>query len=515
MCLLGLYAQAHAMLVKITRLPRGLTCYAKIQREYCKKSLPKIYVKTLPQTARGALGNFRLVSKEYTINQFLKKYLKKNEFKDPSRLDIQKAYELFLGHNSADALKKALSNNEIDEKFALKALFFSKFVASSYRQYLRNSTSWSDEIDEEDDRLTNHLSNKIKKENDRLTDRLIDEIEKENDRLTDLMAILSKKYKNDEVKSYHRQSLQCIMSIKPRHTVFLHYDTLGYFDKKIHYTVQEYLKKLIVEQMGTAEYEKHMINNTVSWKYIKAAYLYFLQYNRPSHIKSKEEEWVMCNGPILPGYRLNYDRYDALLLTRQVANSLQHYLKLPKSEVLSSSTIAMEEFYSSATAREEIEKLTDKDVELFKKFGIEQLCESQTNEGLLGNFDKRRSYTIYDYLQKYLAKILEVPEKAVRTEASFFAVKKAFEMFLQHNNINEIFKEDTYITKEINSEELFFTERVVCAMQSYLKQLPLNSLEEDPQGVLEDEKIALFIYTEQLHDEIRKAWQKYGKGYNE
>lgn len=109
---------------------------------------------------------------------------------------------------------------------------------------------------------------------------------------------------------------------------------------------------------------------------------------------------------------------------------------------------------------------------------------AQTWNGILGNFvlhDKqpyRSNRTIQDYLQKYIARNVQTPEKEI-VQVTFLDIKKAFELFAHHNHPDAIARdfEDRKITKQHAKDALEFTFWVIRALENYLVNVQDDSYE--------------------------------------
>jgi hypothetical protein len=106
------------------------------------KRLFGIKVATMPQTAKGVLGDFRL-DKKYNVRELLASYIAADKKIDlqcaqwASWQDTQKAYGYFLGHNSAINIKKSLNDNVIDTRYAIRSLYFTQKVAWTFEDLLK------------------------------------------------------------------------------------------------------------------------------------------------------------------------------------------------------------------------------------------------------------------------------------------------------------------------------------------------------------------------------------------
>jgi hypothetical protein len=125
------------------------------------------------------------------------------------------------------------------------------------------------------------------------------------------------------------------------------------------------------------------------------------------------------------------------------------------------------------------------DVQLFAQLGSAPATVAQTWDGLLGNFafskkqNGKMECVIQEYLCKYIARNLEIPEDAVMNEAIFLDIKKAFDMFVNHNHPDAILRdfENEKINKQHAKDALQFTGWVIRALEEYLANFKDDSYE--------------------------------------
>jgi hypothetical protein len=437
---------------------------------------------TMPQKSKGVLGEFRL-DKTYGVRDYLGQYIahnKKISLEDAHWEDfnaIKKAYQQFLKHNSSTAIQGTLSNNIINKDYAVQALYFTYKVVKELEAHIGYTQDFAHQYSNDPEQYI-WVDNDAFKSNRR---QLLKDIECEQKSIIDLVDFLQQEPANKDFKiesfgsvfkkeeSSRGWSFTLPERIEkrpiPHRIAHVHDGVLGEFDLNREYTIQEYLKKYLDDQ-----------DDKVEWRALKKAYDDFLFYNMPSRIrdvfetsekiKNKKIKMVWSSRPIVEN-ATEKEVEEALLFTRDVAWAMQCYLYLDKID-------------DDCTDYE-----NDKDVQLFALLGAAPATTAQTWEGVLGNFvlskkqNAKTQCTIQDYLCKYIARNLHIPEEAVESEATFLDIKKAFDVFVVHNHPDAILRdfENELITKQYAKNALQFTSWVICAFEEYLANFKDDSYE--------------------------------------
>ena len=422
---------------------------------------------TMPQKIKGVLGDFRL-DKKYGVKNYLAQYIAYNSTISSIHTEynefnaIEKAFQQFLNHNSFTAIQVAFNKNVIDKNYAIQALYFTYKLVMELQDWVIHQ--YSDDVERWVDYATFSANR----------NRLLTNIESEKKEIEALVDFLQQKPvdKDDKIGRIKRifekeKSSECGQSQKnffgSYRIAHVHEGVLGIFDPQKQYTVQEYLKKYFDQQ-----------DDTVEWRALKKAYEHFLFYNSPYWIKDVVK--VPQGQEVIESFSRKRVT-EALSFTRDVACAMQRYLEL-------SDTLC-------PGLHGNLYQLTDKDVQLFALLGSEVATVAQTWDGLLGNFvfsTKQSSgvrCTIQDYLCKYIARNLQIPEDAVATEATFLDIKKAFDSFVMHNHPDAILRdfENGHISRQYAKDALQFTHWVVHAFEAYLADFKDESYEQEIFGL--------------------------------
>ncbi len=464
---------------------------------------------TMPQTSKGVLGEFRL-DKTYGVRSYLGQYIahnKKISLEDAHWEDfnaIKKAFQQFLSHNSSIAIQDTLNNNVINKDYAVHALYFTYKVVKELQEHIEYNQDFAHQYAHDPEQYI-WVDNDAFKSNRR---QLLKDIECEQKSIIDLVDFLQQRpvNKNDttrlsggvfdkrESSSWWSFTLPERIGKRPmpHRIAHVHDGVLGAFNFNQEYTIQEYLKKYLDNQ-----------DDKVEWRALKKAYDDFLFYNMPSRIrdafetsekiKNKKIKMVWSSRPIVEN-ATEKEVEEALLFTRDVTWAMQCYLHLDTTidddctnyndsdgVCYGSDCFCMGRLSHSNQSKQ----LKDGDVQLFALLGVEPAKNAQTWEGVLGNFvlskkqNAKTQCTIQDYLCKYIARNLQIPEDAVPTEATFLDIKKAFEMFVNHNHPDAILRDfgNELITKQYAKNALQFTSWVVNALEEYLANFKDDSYE--------------------------------------
>lgn len=441
---------------------------------------------TIPQTAKGVLGNFRL-DNGYGIRDYLAQYIAfdKQITLGSARWEgfdaIENAYKQFLNHNSFAAIEGALNNNIIDKDYALNALYFSHTVARQFQEHIEYSQDFARQYSSDPEQYVWVDNNAFNSERYAL----LKKMKEEQKAIVKLVDFLKQRPINKEysITSYgsifkKEETLRRGWSafefdtysnnvIKPCRIGHVHDGPLGTFDPFKEYTIHEYLKKYCEKT-----------EDTIEWRVLKKAYNDFLFYNEPSSIQRSFEisrdvqagkiKLIWSRSPIVYNVTKK-DIKEAMFFTKAVAQAMQQYLGLDYS--------VCSKLYRDPN------QLKDKDVRLFALLGANPAAIAQTRNGILGNFDNKQSYgtncAVQDYLQKYIARNLQIPEHAVKSEATFLDIKKAFESFVSHNHPDAILRdfENELINKQYAKDALQFTFCVIHAFEKYLADFKDDSYE--------------------------------------
>lgn len=446
----------------------------------------------MPQKANGILGNFRL-DKKYGVRDYLGQYIACNEQQslEKARWEgfnaIQYAYQQFLNHNSSKAIQDALNNNVIDTDYAMHALYFTHKVITEFQEHIEYNQEFA-----------NHYSNDAEQwiwvdEKAFNVDRfdILKNIKSEKKTIVELVDFLRQqsahkpttRQQPDGVfkKEEFFRDWSCTLKlpvvnhpITPYRIAYVHDGALGKFDRDRRYTIQEYLKKYLDKQ-----------DDTVEWRAIKKAYDSFLFYNMPSRIQKSFD----CSKN---AKNITQEEIEAALaFTRDVACAMRCYLELDFYVPIDCpfyfhGDCEGEGFCNCFADLYDVSiVLRDEDVQLFAQLGIEPVNVAQTWDGALGDFalikkqNGKALCAIQDYLCKYIARNLQIPETAVSTEATFLDIKKAFESFVQHNHPDAILKDfhNGTFNKEYAKNALQFTGWVIDAFEKYLSDFKDDSYE--------------------------------------
>lgn len=453
----------------------------------------------MPQTAKGALGQFRL-DKLYGVRDYLGQYIAFNEkiSLQEARWEnfdaIQKAYKQFLSHNSSVAIQTALNNNTIDTDYAVKSLYFTHKVVTELQEHIEYQQDFAHRYSNDPEQYIWVDENAFNAERKCL----LKDAQQERAAIVKLVDFLQQKpvnesfkvnaysmFKSEESSYGWTFSLDLSRSeklITPSRLAHVHDGVLGTFDPHQKYTIQEYLKKYLDK-----------IDDKVEWRALKKAYNDFLFYNKPSHIrhvfetsekiKNKEIKMLWSSYHVVENVTKK-EVEQALLFTRDVAGAMRRYLGLDRDIdidcVFYDNGDCCGDCACVADLYNQSHKLEDEDVELFAQLGTEPATRVQTRDGFLGNFTlSEKQNGIQDYLGKYIARNLQIPEYAVTTEATFLDIKKAFDQFITHNHPDAILRdfENKSIDKQHAQDALSFTFCVIDALQEYLAKFKDDSYE--------------------------------------
>lgn len=442
---------------------------------------------TMPQRAKGSLGNFRL-DKQYGARDYLGQYIAFNNHGSLGKAvwqgfnSIESAYKQFLSHNSSAAIHAALNNNIIDKDYAVQSLYFTHTVAAALQYHIEFQQDFAQ-------KYANDSEQYIWVDNDAFNlnrRQLLHTIEREQKAVVDLVEFLQQKPVNKDYKvksstgifkkeksshgwsftypfTYHLSTTQ--NRIQPHRIAHAHDGVLGTFNPQREYSIQSYLQKYL-----------EACDDKVEWRALKKAYNDFLFYNMPSRIRQSFENSKNVT---------KEEVTEALLFTSDVASAMKRYLDLDWHAV---DCTFYDNEYKACNCWGEYgpeDELTDRDVQLFAQLGVEPATTAQTWDGLLGNFaltkqqNGKAQCTIQDYLCKYIARNLQIPEDAVVTEATFLDIKKAFESFVGHNHPDAILRdfENELISKQHAKNALEFTFWVANAFKEYLDDFNDDSYE--------------------------------------
>lgn len=443
-----------------------------------RKSSDGIITATMPQRASsGVLGDFRL-DKEYGVRCYLAKYLVYdiNHSTESAPLEgfqtTVNAFQRFMKHNSSDAIIDALNDKKIDTEYAVKSLYFTYKIVEKFGKDIVYDMLFADKYSNDPERyiwVDRNASNKdrsmmmgeLEKEEKNIEE-LIDFLQQKPINKKDSLLSSSKIFKKPESSSRYFFNFKSRSdNIAPTKIAHMHNGVLGNFALNHEYTIQQYLQKYL---------EKN--DDKIEWHALKEAYSNFLAYNAPSVIQDSfnTELWGSKLTAIGASSK---DGERALLFTKDVARAMQRYLQLDDLECF--------------TLQKDVNALTNNDVYLFAKLGKKPADVAQTWDGILGNFvstnkpSTKIACTIQDYLQKYIARNLQIPEEVVKQNATFLDIKKAFEQFIKHNHPQAIMSDfmDELISKQDAKDALEFTFWVVCALQDYLNDFDDNGYEQE------------------------------------
>ena len=454
---------------------------------------------TIPQKANGALGEFRL-DKQYGVRDYLANYIafnKKITQEDALWEDfdaIEKASKQFLNHNSSTAIQIALNNNVINQEYAVEALYFTHKVVTQLQHHIEYNQHFAEQYENDAEQYI-WVDKNAFKPNRR---ELLYGIEREKKEIIDLVDFLQQKpankmytikssggvFEKEEVSHGWTFTLQLPAGkkrISPYRIAHTHDGVLGTFDPQKRYTIQEYLKRYRQE-----------CDDKVEWRALKTAYDDFLFFNMPSSIQHSFENSknakniIYSSRPVVENVSQKEVK-QALLFTRDVARAMRYYLRLDHCVSFTCQDFddCTDDNCLCSGLYNQVAKLKDDDVTLFAQLGVEPAAIAQTWDGILGNFalskkqNGKAQCTIQDYLCKYIARNLHIPEEAVATEATFIDIKKAFELFVGHNHPDAILRdfENELITKEHAKDALTFTFWVVNAFEKYLEDFQNDSHE--------------------------------------